>query len=226
MVQFRTQNLLAPDFLATETPYDVVLCRNLLIYLTSEARSIALRRLSQLLAEDGLLVVGHAEALEVIDPRFKGVGVPGTFTYTLRTDDVRAPSPPARRAQDRFIPAQTVREERTQPVKPLEKPVEPRDLLAEATTLADRGELVVAAGLVEQHLAASGADAKAWALLGTIRQASSDLVRAEECFSRALYCDPALYTALVQLALLLDRRGETKGAAQLRARAERAKGTR
>jgi chemotaxis protein methyltransferase WspC len=226
MVQFRTQNLLAPDFLAGERPYDVILCRNLLIYLTTAARAAVLGRLSTLLAEGGLLVVGHAEALEVIDPRFKGCGVTGAFTYTLRIPDEEPPKPPARRKGDRVAHPPTVREERTAPTKPIERPIEPRDLLAEATAFADRGELVVAAGLVEQHLATNGADANAWALLGTIRQASSDLARAEECFSRALYCNPSLYTALVQLALLLDRRGETKGAAQLRARAERAKGAR
>jgi chemotaxis protein methyltransferase WspC len=234
MVRFRTANLVTPDFLGAEKPYDIILCRNLLIYLTSDARAIALGRLAELLAEGGILVVGHAEALEVIDPRFKGIGVTGSFTYTLRGAEERAPAPrekttPMRRAADKFIHAATVREirdARTQPVKPLAKPAEPRDLLAEATAHADRGELTVAAGLVEQHLAASGADGNAWALLGTIRQASSDLARAEECFSRALYCDPTLYTALVQLALLLDRRGESKGAAQLRARAERAKGNR
>jgi chemotaxis protein methyltransferase WspC len=229
MVRFRSANLLAPDFLSGEAPYDVILCRNLLIYLTSDARATALARLGALLADGGFLVVGHAEALEVIDPRFKGVGVAGSFTYSLRTEERVAPPPrekPVRRTTDRIVPPSTVREERTAPVKPLEKPALPRDLLAEATALADRGELNVAAGLVEQHLEASGADGNAWSLLGTIRQASGDLVRAEECFSRALYCDPTMITVLVQLALLLDRRGDAKGAAQLRARAERAKGTR
>lgn len=228
MVRFRTANLVGVDFLANEAPYDIILCRNLLIYLTSEARAIVLGRLSALLADDGILVVGHAEALEVIDPRFKGVGVTGSFTYTLRREDEKSKErekpTPTRRAKGnaKFIPVKTVREERT----PLPEPEQPRDLLPEATALANRGELAAAATLVEQHLTTSGADAKAWDLLGTIRQASGDLARAEECFSRALYCDPSLYTALVQLALLLDRRGETKGATQLRARAERAKGTR
>jgi chemotaxis protein methyltransferase WspC len=99
-----------------------------------------------------------------------------------------------------------------------------RDLLVEAAALADRGDLVGAAALCEQHLKGADADANAHALLGTIRQAAGELDAAEACFARALYCDPGHYNALIQLALLRERRGDAAGAANLRRRAARPRG--
>jgi chemotaxis protein methyltransferase WspC len=234
MVRFRAMNLLAPDALAGEAPYDVILCRNLLIYLTVEARVRLLGTFRQLLADDGIIVVGHAEALEVIDRRFQNIGVPSAFTYVMRAEEASGPVPaPAPRrptppgappiGAQRATPPAGVRIATPPAGVRIVEPAVPRDLLREARALADRGELADAATLVDQHLAQAGADAAGWALLGSIRQAGGDQSRAEECFSRAIYCDPAMYTALVQLALLLEKRGETKGAQQLRARAERAK---
>ncbi len=243
MVRFHARNLLAPHALAGEAPYDIILCRNLLIYLTADARTRLLGSFIRVLVDGGLLVVGHAEALEVIDRRFQNIGIPSAFTYVARgsNDDTPIAVPPAQ-SKRKLTPAPgRVVEQRTpQPRPPLGKPPagdgggtpavsaagQQRgsvDALHEANKLANRGQLGDAATLVEAHLARSGADANGWALLGSIRQASGDLTRAEDCFSRAVYCDPAMYTALVQLALLLEKRGEAKGAQQLRARAERAK---
>ncbi len=223
MVNFHPVNLLGHDVLTGEAPYDVILCRNLLIYLTADARAKVLDRFVRLLADGGILIVGHAEALEVIDRRFVNTGEPSAFTYTLRGE---VPSTPTRGPVRKPTPLPMPRIGGVRPPAPTPvaaTPVLRRDLLAEASTLANQGQLVDAAALVEQHLAKIGADAHAWALLGTIRQAGGDLARAEECFSRALYCDPAMYTVLVQLALLLEKRGEIRSAQQLRARAERAR---
>ena len=232
MVRFRAVNLLGHDALGGEPPFDIILCRNLLIYLTADARAKVLDRFVRLLADGGLLVVGHAEALEVIDKRFVNTGVASAFTYTLRgeeapprpptlmgTPNARRPTPPA------MAKVADTRRPTPPPMTRLADPVAgPVNLLGGASALADQGNLPAAAALVEQHLASAGADASAWALLGSIRQAGGDHTRAEECFSKAVYCDPTMYTALVQLALLLEKRGETKAAQQLRARAERAKG--
>jgi hypothetical protein len=50
---------------------DVVLCRNLLIYLDPAARARALDNLWSWLVDDGLLFAGHAEAVEQMDARFQ-----------------------------------------------------------------------------------------------------------------------------------------------------------
>jgi chemotaxis protein methyltransferase WspC len=98
------------------------------------------------------------------------------------------------------------------------------DPIADAAAHADRGDLARAAAMCEAHLERHGADARAWSLLGTIRQAEGDASRAESCFSRAIYCDPTHYAAMIQLALLFERRGDRDGAANLRRRAARVQG--
>ncbi len=64
-VRFRVANLADPIFLVGERPYDIILCRNVLIYFTAEARKAVVTRLDRLIAPGGLLALGHAESNEL-----------------------------------------------------------------------------------------------------------------------------------------------------------------
>jgi chemotaxis protein methyltransferase WspC len=61
LVRFHTGNLLDRALLAGRT-FDVVFCKNLLIYFTAEARARALAQLERFLAPGGRLFVGASEA--------------------------------------------------------------------------------------------------------------------------------------------------------------------
>jgi len=224
-VTFVRDNVLSPVWLGTERPYDLIFCRNLLIYLTEPARRRVLDTLANALAPDGRIVVGHAEALEVMDARFVAVAKEGAFTYEMRRPPQglapqRAPEArteaPARAARNptRTRPAPTARPDTA--ALPQQPPG-----LERAAELADRGELAAAAALCEERLRVAGDDAAAHQLLGVVRQAQGETAAAELCLARALYCDPSRATAMVHLALLLERRGDRAGAARLRRRAAR-----
>ena len=60
-VRFEFGNLLAPDFRPGSGSFDVIFCRNLLIYFDRPTQTRAVRALAEMLAGDGLLFVGHAE---------------------------------------------------------------------------------------------------------------------------------------------------------------------
>jgi chemotaxis protein methyltransferase CheR len=82
MVKYRRFNLLA-DFASLGT-FDVILCRNVLIYFDQDTKSDVLRRLADGLASDGYLVLGAAETAIDLSDRFKMVSdKPGL--YTLNT---------------------------------------------------------------------------------------------------------------------------------------------
>jgi chemotaxis protein methyltransferase CheR len=66
MVKYRRFNLLA-DF-ETLLTFDVILCRNVLIYFDQDTKSDVLRRLAEALSSDGYLVLGAAETA-IISPR-------------------------------------------------------------------------------------------------------------------------------------------------------------
>jgi chemotaxis methyl-accepting protein methylase len=73
-VRFRRDDLTAP---AARGPFDLVLCRNVLIYFGPEGQALALASLARALAPGGLLVLGRAElpartaaaGLAVVDAR-------------------------------------------------------------------------------------------------------------------------------------------------------------
>lgn len=85
-VNFIHGNLLDPYFLIDKSPYDVILCRNLLIYLDSSAKQQALQVLQRLLTNNGLLFVGHSETGLFLTPQFFPVQHPFAFAYRKLDD--------------------------------------------------------------------------------------------------------------------------------------------
>jgi chemotaxis protein methyltransferase CheR len=89
MVKFRQLNLLA-DFSPLGT-FDMIFCRNVLIYFDQETKIGVLNRLGRITAEDGYLVLGAAETVVGLTdsfrtvPELRGVYIPNT----------RAPRPQA-----------------------------------------------------------------------------------------------------------------------------------
>jgi chemotaxis protein methyltransferase CheR len=82
MVQYRPLNLLA-DF-AHLGAFDIVFCRNVLIYFDQETKVRVLERIARLAEQDGFLVLGAAETVVGLTEVFKplvdrrGLYVPNT----------------------------------------------------------------------------------------------------------------------------------------------------
>jgi chemotaxis protein methyltransferase CheR len=77
MVRFDTGDLLRMPIPADR--YDVILCRNTVIYFTEEVRDALHERLARALAPGGYLIVGTSE--RVADPRALGMTSPFHFIY-------------------------------------------------------------------------------------------------------------------------------------------------
>jgi chemotaxis protein methyltransferase CheR len=80
-VLFSRVNLIDPSSVATERPFDVVFCRNLLIYFDDAARQIAAANLFNRLKPGGFLCVGHTESMSRIDDRFELVRFDSAMVY-------------------------------------------------------------------------------------------------------------------------------------------------
>lgn len=79
LVQFRTFNLLKPT---TEVgPFDLILCRNVLIYFDEAIRRRICRGLYTVLHDGGWLVLGSAESIYGTDDRFQTIILGKTILY-------------------------------------------------------------------------------------------------------------------------------------------------
>ena len=80
-VTFREFNLLQP--FAQLGQFDIIFCRNILIYLDTPTKSAVLRRLAGVLARDGYLFLGGAETVLGLSDEFERAEFKGN-SYTLR----------------------------------------------------------------------------------------------------------------------------------------------
>jgi chemotaxis protein methyltransferase WspC len=88
-VRVRQGNLLAMDTSSRAGYYDMIFCRNLLIYFDKPTTAQAIARLSAMLDDDGLLFAGYAEV-----PSFAQHGftpLPHRYAFALKKDTAPAP---------------------------------------------------------------------------------------------------------------------------------------
>lgn len=86
MVQFKPFNLLDP--LTPLGQFDIIYCRNVLIYFDQPTKKMVLERIAQILPEDGCLLLGAAETVVGITDVFKPV--PGARGLYARNPAVYA----------------------------------------------------------------------------------------------------------------------------------------
>jgi chemotaxis protein methyltransferase CheR len=101
VVRFRPLNLNDQEY-SLDGPFDLVLCRNVLIYFDDEGRRRVVERLVSCLAPEGYLLVGHAETLYRPTDRLRSVG-PAAYTPArprpVTPDERWAGLPPAQVAR-------------------------------------------------------------------------------------------------------------------------------
>jgi chemotaxis protein methyltransferase CheR len=90
-VHFEDGNLVADDSWAPES-YDVIFCRNVLMYFTPDNAQRVVQRFARALAPGGYLFLGHAENLRGLSQDFELCHTHGTFYYQRR-DASRRPLP-------------------------------------------------------------------------------------------------------------------------------------
>lgn len=224
--RFRQGNALDPQLLRMEDRFDVVFCRNLLIYLHPDARVRLLKNLLPALHEGGLILAGQAEVLSTLSDELQSYegGCPLSFVH-------REGGAAAKRSPQLFVPA-TIPTKTTGPIAAgmapalssapavAPQPAKP-DLMAEARRLADAGQLDQAWGVCLEQLGRDPADVGVLYLLGLLESAKGNTDAADRAFTRVLYLDRQHLDALEQRIGLAERRGLSEQARDLRARAHR-----
>ena len=83
-VSFSQGNLLAPEFANRPRYYDVIFCRNLLIYFDEPTTASAIGALATLLADDGVMLAGYAEVPSFCRHGFAALREPGAFALVKK----------------------------------------------------------------------------------------------------------------------------------------------
>ena len=239
LVQFARGNLLSRAWHPAREQYDVIFCRNLLIYFDESAQTRALDRIASLLAPDGVLVVGSADSFAARRAGFApAAGFERSFLFRLQSSSPDACASPAimRRPRARATPPRPVARAWVSPVAarpvPMARQMQPVPMVTgvrtaasavvEVARLANEGQLAGAIEAGERAIREGVVSAELLSLIGTMHAARLHLDRAETCYRKALFLEPTNEDALLHLALLLEKRGECTLANKLRSRARRA----
>ncbi|MBW3510676.1 protein-glutamate O-methyltransferase CheR [Janthinobacterium sp. NKUCC06_STL] len=233
-VTFRQGNLLQFDTVTYSRHYDVIFCRNLLIYFDKPTTRAAIHNLSALLADDGMLLAGYAEVPSFCQNGFATLQFRQAFALKKETAAPASPMQvaplPAMRTLRSVPPAPRRTAAPVAQAAPRTRPVSvpapatqaaQADLLAEARLLADRGQLREAGEKCHAHLARVPEAAEAYFMLGIINELAGKMDLADDYWRRCIYLQPDHYEALCHLSLLAERNGNHTAAATLKARAAR-----
>jgi chemotaxis protein methyltransferase CheR len=212
---------------ADVAPVDVILCRNVLMYLTRGVARRVVQRLQAALAPDGWLTVAAAEAWAVMFRPLVPANFPGAIFFTSDTLGREGASRENQAASvsDRMrvdaagghglspVPALPSNSPRVRRSQPGETPRESTGHdLAQARMLADRGDLQAALHLCQSVVNRDRLDVNAYVLLAAIHQERGDSPEALAALRRALYLDADCAEAHAAMGHLLLRRGETRRA--------------
>jgi chemotaxis protein methyltransferase WspC len=231
-VRFVQGNLLGADFPGGGETYDIVFCRNLLIYFDIDTQNRAIAVLQRLLAPQGMLFVGHSEASLMLDHGLASAKMPMAFAFRKAASSNQPKAKPAL-ARPAFQPSAPVVKKaphRLGPAFAFKREAPPPDPgldLGDLRRIADSGQLAEAARGCEGHIRERGASPDALLLLGLISDAGGNGSAAAGYYRKALYLKPDHTETLGHLALLLKKQGDVSGAKVLNDRMRRlaARGT-
>lgn len=220
LVRFERHNLVgdaAPP--SGEAPFDLIVCRNVLIYLEPYAVERVAASLSGALASGGTLLLGTADrlclaqrSLPAVRPRRRPAGRrKAARGSSKRGAGARRPRRGSGRAG--ASPSRPPRPE------PPPRHEEADASLADALRLANAGMLEEAAEVAERALGRDPMNAPAHFVRGTAQLALGDAEEAVRCFRAGLYVDPRFALAAFQLGRAYDLLGREREARQAYRRA-------
>ncbi|KAA8710849.1 CheR family methyltransferase [Pseudomonas cannabina] len=234
-VNFQSGNLLDPN-LATQVAYDIVFCRNLVIYFDQQTQQRVFQVLKQLTRQDGLLFIGPAEGNLLAGIGMRSIGIAQSFAFSHAPQDPTVPAPARAPEAAKAIrptldvpardPAPRAAGRASAAFAPSVKPaVVGNDaaaaLLDSIANLANEGNSAAARAACERYLQQHEPVAQVFYWLGLLSEVAGSVAQAQGFYRKALYLQPQHRESLAQLAALLAAQGDSAGARRLQDRAAR-----
>jgi chemotaxis protein methyltransferase CheR len=210
------------------TDFDLILCRNVLIYFHTDTVARVVEALGRCLVPGGWMLLGHSEPNPLFAATLDPIVLPGTAAYRSPGAGAGAPfAPPLAPLPDLPAPWEPL----PPPETPEPPPVapQPRPVLRQAEApppapvpaspappgvegvrrMADLGDMAQAADLCRAEVERDPLNPALHFYAGLIAQALGMPVDAEEAFRRALYLQQDFALAHYHLGLMLTETGRT-----------------
>ena len=203
--------------------FDIVFCRNVMIYFDDAVNRLLVERINRVMVDDGWLFVGSTDFNPHLDATFTAVKASNAILYRKKAPvvaevaaEIVVPERPAapRRVQPRLplngerkilsvrerLGAQRARRENVHR-KPATPPAAGVAAIQVIVDLANRGEWQEAAEQCKRILAADASNAPAYYYAALIAQSTGRHAEAEDALKRAIYLDRGFALAHYHLAL-------------------------
>jgi len=234
MVNFTCLSLVEMSAISKASTMDIIFCRNVLMYFTSEWVTKISQNLFNSLSEDGWFVVSSSELSSYVFPQFTPVNFPGAVLYRKTKNGSVLPLSFIASAKEDFQPIKlsTAEAQPFQPVQPLNpstpSTLQPLELsAAEAQTipeeasvdkifairlLANVGHLEEALSLCNEEIASEKLAPGLYFLRASILQELGKSTEAISSLKQAIYINPDYIMGHFTLGNLFIRQGNTKNA--------------
>jgi chemotaxis protein methyltransferase WspC len=234
LVNFRRDNILNLLTINPLEKYHVIFFKNLLIYLTNDARLKAVSRIRQLLHPKGVLFTGHTETSYFLQHGYAMVKFPHSFALTLSEEEpkkqkdkvintlqnksnIKAIKKEFTRTKSNGTPKEeTPKKEESVPEK-----IKDENPLEKVKDLADKGQFEQALELCMKYSSKNKTDENCYFLQGVIFEAMNDRDNAIIQYNKVLYLSPYHIEALLHLSLLYESMGEENQAKSIKDRLSR-----
>lgn len=203
LVRFHRGNLIHLSPHLTKTTYQVIFCRNLLIYLDSSFHRQAIATFNSLLADNGLLFIGHAEAGIFSSSCFTPAHYAKAFAFHKKEQNARSSPPLALTSEDIPAPIQK------RPELPTDNQSELlTDEFSRAGRLISQDTFEQTIKACEDRIRKLGPSAEAFYQLASAFEQKKDWPTAIKMLKKATYLDPNYIDAIDMLAAIYQRLGD------------------
>jgi len=195
----------APSLLHGLCAFDLILCRNVMIYFGPELVRATVARFHECLVERGWLLVGHAEPNPEVFRDFRSTFEWNCTLYQKVEEKVEKPHDPTPETAEHPAPSAAPAAPEPPRVVAAAPETPPEDRIR---ALADRGQWEDAVLACETLLANNGMHAAAHFLHALVLEQTGGFDAAELALRRAIYLDRGFVLAHYHLGLALQRKGQ------------------
>lgn len=218
-VSFQYHNLVKhpyPSLLHNLTAFDLILCRNVMIYFAPQAARDCVSRFHGSLLDDGWLLTGYAEMNPDLFHSFRGVSVPGAVLFQKGIEPDAAASGPAPAWRPPSLPELPILSQplRADPAPPPAESAVSNGATARIRELADRAEWQAASKLCRGLIEKDSLDPLGHFYYALVLEQMGRAREAVESLDRAVYLDRRFTLAHYHKGLYLQKNRDGGGAAK------------